>query len=57
MSPLTVSPLTVSPDWWGQLFDFQDYGQLLVLLQNSILAGAVLGGLFLVAAEAGRARR
>jgi zinc/manganese transport system permease protein len=30
-------------DWWGQLFDFSDYGQLLVLLQNSILAGAVLG--------------
>lgn len=43
MTPLTVSPLTVSPDWWGQLFDFRDYGQLLVLLQNSILAGAVLG--------------
>ena len=36
-------PLIVSPDWWGQLFDFRDYGQLLVLLQNSILAGAVLG--------------
>ena len=38
-----MTPLTVSPDWWGQLFDFRDYGQLLVLLQNSILAGAVLG--------------
>jgi len=38
-----VTPLIVSPDWWGQLFDFRDYGQLLVLLQNSILAGAVLG--------------
>jgi len=38
-----VIPLIVSPDWWGQLFDFRDYGQLLVLLQNSILAGAVLG--------------
>jgi zinc/manganese transport system permease protein len=30
-------------DWWSQLFNFADYGQLLVLLQNSILAGAVLG--------------
>ena len=36
-------------DWWSQLFDFRDYGALLALLQNSILAGAVLGivgGLF-----------
>ena len=30
-------------DWWSQLFDFSDYGALLALLQNSILAGAVLG--------------
>ncbi len=30
-------------DWWSQLFDFSDYGALIVLLQNSILAGAVLG--------------
>jgi zinc/manganese transport system permease protein len=30
-------------DWWSQLFDFRDYGELLALLQNSILAGAVLG--------------
>ena len=30
-------------DWWSQLFDFRDYGALLALLQNSILAGAVLG--------------
>ena len=30
-------------DWWTQLFDFADYGALLVLLQNSIIAGAVLG--------------
>lgn len=33
----------MSPDWWSQLFDFRNYGELLVLLQNSILAGAVLG--------------
>ncbi|MGN6503230.1 MAG: metal ABC transporter permease [Pseudolysinimonas sp.] len=30
-------------DWWSKLFDFTDYGALIVLLQNSILAGAVLG--------------
>lgn len=30
-------------DWWPQLFDFRDYGALLALLHNSILAGAVLG--------------
>lgn len=30
-------------DWWSALFDFSDYGALLVLLQNSIMAGAVLG--------------
>lgn len=27
----------------GSLFDFTDYGQLLVLVQNSIIAGALLG--------------
>ncbi|ARJ07051.1 ABC transporter permease [Cnuibacter physcomitrellae] len=30
-------------DIWSQIFDFSDYGQLLALLQNSIIAGAVLG--------------
>ena len=30
-------------DWWTQLFDFSDYGALIVLLRNSILAGVVLG--------------
>ena len=30
-------------DWWTQLFDFRDYGALIALLHNSILAGAVLG--------------
>lgn len=30
-------------DLWNQIFNFADYGQLLVLLQNSIIAGAVLG--------------
>ena len=30
-------------DFWSQIFNFTDYGQLLVLVRNSILAGAVLG--------------
>jgi zinc/manganese transport system permease protein len=30
-------------DWLSQLFDFSDYGDLIVLLHNSILAGVVLG--------------
>lgn len=28
---------------WGQLFSFADYGELLALVRNSIIAGAVLG--------------
>ena len=28
---------------WGTLFDFTDYGELLALLGNTVLAGAVLG--------------
>jgi zinc/manganese transport system permease protein len=28
---------------WGDIFSFQDYGELLMLLSNSLLAGAVLG--------------
>ncbi len=39
--PLVTAGTT--PDWWSQLFDFSNYGELLVLLQNSILAGAALG--------------
>jgi zinc/manganese transport system permease protein len=30
-------------DWWTLLFDFRDYGELLALLHNSVIAGAVLG--------------
>ncbi len=40
---LPSAALAAAPDWWSQLFNFTDYGQLLVLLQNSILAGALLG--------------
>ena len=30
-------------DIWSTLFDFQDYGQILALVQNSVYAGALLG--------------
>ena len=30
-------------DFWGSIFNFSDYGQLLALVSNSIIAGAVLG--------------
>ena len=30
-------------DLWSQLFSFQDFGELVVLVRNSIIAGAVLG--------------
>ncbi|GGF37198.1 metal ABC transporter permease [Subtercola lobariae] len=33
----------MSGDLWSQIFNFDNYGELLVLLQNSIIAGAVLG--------------
>jgi len=33
----------VSDDIWGRLFNFANYGELLALVQNSIVAAAVLG--------------
>lgn len=30
-------------DWWNHLVDFQNYGELLGLVHNSLIAGAVLG--------------
>lgn len=33
----------MNTDFWGQIFGFQHYGELLVLVRNSIFAGAVLG--------------
>ncbi len=30
-------------DFWGQIFNFTDYPELLILVRNSILAGALLG--------------
>ncbi|RFA17463.1 ABC transporter permease [Subtercola boreus] len=35
--------MTADADFWSQIFNFTNYGELLVLLQNSIIAGAVLG--------------
>jgi zinc/manganese transport system permease protein len=31
------------PGFWGRIFDFRDYGELLALVHNSLIAGAVLG--------------
>jgi zinc/manganese transport system permease protein len=31
------------PDIWHRIFNFDDYGQLLALVHNSLIAGAVLG--------------
>ena len=30
-------------EFWSSIFNFSDYGRLLVLVQNSIVAGAILG--------------
>jgi zinc/manganese transport system permease protein len=35
--------MTANPGFWQQIFDFSDYGELLALVHNSLLAGAVLG--------------
>lgn len=38
----------MSPDWWTRLVDFSDYAELLPLVRNSLIAGALLalvGGL------------
>lgn len=54
MTQLLALPLpmdTADTSLWGKLFDFSDYGQLVALLSNSIMAGAVLsvvGGLIAV---------
>lgn len=32
-----------TPDLWSQIFGFTDYGELVFLVRNSIIAGAVLG--------------
>jgi zinc/manganese transport system permease protein len=42
MRPLTVLAVG-GDDLWSRMFNFENYGELLGLVQNSILAGAVLG--------------
>ena len=49
--------IQIDQDWWSQLFVFDHYGELLALLHNSILAGAVRGvvggliGVFVIARD------
>lgn len=40
---MILSAITVPMVEWGDIFSFQDYGELVALLANSIIAGAVLG--------------
>lgn len=35
--------MTLDADFWSQLFNFDNYGELLYLVRNSIIAGAILG--------------
>lgn len=37
-----MNPLDAA-DLWAQLFNFDDYGELLYLVRNSLIAGAILG--------------
>lgn len=38
-----MSTLFIDAGFWSTLFDFSDYGELLYLVRNSIIAGAILG--------------
>ncbi len=40
---MSVLAAAADPSVWQQIFDFSDYGSLLRLVQNSLVAGAVLG--------------
>ncbi|WP_187614917.1 MULTISPECIES: metal ABC transporter permease [Microbacterium] len=40
---MTVASALVPTVGWDDIFSFQDYGELVALLSNSIIAGAVLG--------------
>jgi len=40
---VTASAAAGAPGVWHQIFNFADYGQLLTLVHNSIIAGLVLG--------------
>ena len=46
--PSATPRFAVGSTWWNQLFDYADYGEMLVLVRGSVLAGALLalvGGL------------
>ncbi|MFT4008704.1 MAG: metal ABC transporter permease [Nocardioidaceae bacterium] len=38
-----MTPFSAGSPWWDRVFNFDDYGQLLALVQNSLIAAAVLG--------------
>ncbi|MFT8395592.1 metal ABC transporter permease [Propionibacterium sp.] len=40
---LVLLEIHAVPELWGQIFNFTDYGALLALVRNSLVAGAVLG--------------
>ena len=40
---MIIHALSNDPSFWSQIFGFDNYGELLVLVRNSIFAGAVLG--------------
>ncbi|MCU1552457.1 MAG: metal transporter permease [Glaciihabitans sp.] len=40
---MIIHSLSNDPSFWSQIFGFDNYGELLVLVRNSIFAGAVLG--------------
>lgn len=39
----TLADSAVGPDVWGRIFNFAHYGELLSLVHNSLIAGAILG--------------
>jgi zinc/manganese transport system permease protein len=40
---VSATSTAAGPDLWHQIFNFADYGELLALVHNSLIAGAVLG--------------
>ncbi|MFT3854497.1 MAG: metal ABC transporter permease [Ilumatobacteraceae bacterium] len=40
---MTVFASASDPSWWERIFNFANYGELLGLVHNSIIAGAVVG--------------
>ena len=42
-SPVSLFAAAATTDWWHRIFNFSNYGELLSLVRNSIIAAAVLG--------------